>query len=200
MNAHAQRLHVNPPILDLGAGQIGTSSYHRLIPGLTEMSVTSVNLEPAAHPSLVADIEGRLPLDSEAFATCLAFNVFEHLYHVNGVLEEIHRVLEPGGCLYAGVPFLARVHADPNDYFRFTAQALEALLRDAGFSEAKIEACGGGAITAALAQVDFAFPRVIRRPSLKAAFRLDRAIAERSTGGYRNANDYPVGYMVYSRK
>ena len=81
----------------------------------------------------------------------------------------------PGGRLYLVVPFLVRVHGDPHDFFRHTASALQESLRRAGFDlPSWVEPLGGGAVTAALSQVDFAVPRPLRGLSLGAALRLDR--------------------------
>jgi hypothetical protein len=40
-------------------------------------------------------------------------------------------------------PFLARLHEEPHDYFRFTRHGLRELLTKAGFSIARVHATGG---------------------------------------------------------
>jgi hypothetical protein len=42
-------------------------------------------------------------------------------------------VLRPGGSLVITVPFMARLHEEPHDYFRYTRHGLRLLLLEAGF-------------------------------------------------------------------
>jgi SAM-dependent methyltransferase len=200
MNERVRRLILEEPILDLGAGEHGTSSYHQLINGFETMKVASVDISPEKRPTKVADIEIGIPFGNDEFRTCLAFNLFEHLYRFDQVFGEAWRVLAPGGRLYIAVPFLFRVHADPSDYYRYTQHCLERKLMEAGFGEIVIEPQGGGAVTAALAQVDFLVPKIARRLALRISLSMDARITKRSGGLYRNARDYPIGYFVTATK
>jgi len=200
MNERVRRLAVEGPLLDLGAGQVGTSSYHELIPHFTTIDVFSVDLMLDKRPTTVADIEYGVPFADDVFGTCLAFNLFEHLYDIQRLLKDIWRVLSPRGRLFFAVPFLLRVHADPYDYSRYTGQSLQRSLEEVGFVETLIEPCGAGAVTAALAQVDFLMPNVFRSVALRTAMSFDRQITKRSAGSYRNARDYPIGYFGSARK
>jgi SAM-dependent methyltransferase len=200
LNAAAESLTLESPILDLGAGELGTASYHGIIPGFQQAQVTSIDIDADKSPTHTVDLEAGLPVDSNAFASCVAFNLFEHLYQHESVLAEIFRVLRPNGTLALAVPFLARVHGDPSDFWRYTGYALERRLRDAGFDRIQVTACGGGALTAALAMIEFAVPGVLRGISLRLAWWLDQRISARSGGKYRNAQDYPLGYLVTARK
>ncbi len=201
MNARITHLTLLPPVLDLGAGGVGTASYHKIIPGFEELPVYSVDISRAKSPSVIADVERGIPFAGGFFHTCLAFNLLEHIYDHERTLSELHRVLRSGGALYLFVPFMVRVHADPYDYFRYTAYALRRKLDAVGFDDVVVEALGGGAMTAALAQIDFMLPtRIVRRLAVRCAFALDRLITRRSGGRYRNADDYPLGYFVTAYK
>src|SRR5690348_14681209 len=48
--------------------------------------------------------DSRLPFDDGSFDLALSFQVFEHVRNVNGYLEEIQRVLAPGGQLILITP------------------------------------------------------------------------------------------------
>lgn len=200
MNDRVQRLKVEGPLLDLGAGQVGRHSYHELIPHFATTDVCSLDIELDKRPTVVADIEHGIPYADDVFGTCLAFNLFEHLYDMQGLLKQIWRVLRPGGFLFLAVPFLLRVHADPHDYFRYTGQSLHRALGDADFVERTIEPCGAGALTAALSQVDFLIPNAFRSVALRTTMSVDRLVTKRSGGLYRNARDYPIGYFGTARK
>lgn len=200
MNEAARNLQIEGRVLDLGSGRFGSSGYHTLITELTPSNHVSLDLSRTNGPAVVGDLEEGLPFKNEAFASCLAFNIFEHTYRVGPALKEVHRVLAQEGHFHLAVPFLIRVHGDPHDFFRYTAEALERLLSEAGFTRIKIRSCGSGALVAALAQVDFAVPRFLRRLAFFLCSRLDRVIASRSSAGARTGRDYPVAYVVSSRR
>ncbi|MEI6128143.1 MAG: methyltransferase domain-containing protein, partial [Pseudomonadota bacterium] len=187
MNAHLSGLNLVSPVLDMGAGAEGTASYHGLIAFRKGAHFYSVDICSEKSPSLVADLEKGIPVKDSSLGTCLAFNLFEHVFSYQKLFGEIYRVLKTGGKLFITVPFLVRVHADPSDYFRYTGSGIERALSDAGFSMISVFACGSGAVSAALGQVDFLVPKPLRGFFLRAAFHLDRLISMRSGGKYRNA-------------
>lgn len=200
MNEQVRRLGVVPPVLDLGAGRLGSSSYHEAMPVLRESGVVSVDLDGAKRPTVRADVQGALPFRTASFGTCLAFNLLEHLFDPASLLADAARVLVPGGTVLVGVPFLGRVHGDPSDYFRYTRFALERMMTDAGLVAELTVPCGAGALTAALSQVDFLVPRRLRRVACRVAWAADLRITKRSGGRYRNEHDYPLGYVVVARR
>ena len=52
-------------------------------------------------------------------------------------------MLRPGGHLIFTVPFSFRIHADPNDFHRFTKYALMQYARDAGLGVVRLDSRGG---------------------------------------------------------
>ena len=59
-------------------------------------------------------------------------NVFEHLHNPFIAMENIYKMLKVDGYLITVVPFAARYHQSPGDYFRYTHQGLEKIISDAG--------------------------------------------------------------------
>lgn len=59
----------------------------------------------------------------------LCSEVLEHVADFGSAINEMARVLKPGGRLLLTCPFLYPLHG-PQDYWRFTPQAFEYLLRD----------------------------------------------------------------------
>ncbi len=200
LNERVSGVELGGRIVDLGAGRLGSSSYHRAFRILDDAEVWAVDLDHAKEPHCVADLEAALPFKEESFSVAIAFNVLEHLFDFATALREVARVLRRGGIIHLAVPFLMRVHADPADYFRYTFYALDRVLGDAGFAEIRIQPLGAGALTAALAQVDFAVPAVLRPWAFRSSITLDRLITRRSAGRFRNENDYPVGYYATAAK
>jgi len=86
---------------------------------------------------------GVLPLtDGEADAV-LCTETLEHVRDAGAFLSELNRALAPGGQLILTVPFAARWHFVPYDYWRYTPSGLAHVLSEAGFCEVRIYARGG---------------------------------------------------------
>jgi SAM-dependent methyltransferase len=79
----------------------------------------------------------------------LCTEVLEHVLEPGLLLSEVRRCLRPGGRLLMTVPFAARWHFVPYDYWRFTPSAITHLLREAGFVNAKIFGRGNPVTVAA---------------------------------------------------
>jgi SAM-dependent methyltransferase len=88
------------------------------------------------------------PVDSGSVDLVLSTETLEHVPRPLPFLQEARRCLKPGGCLLLTVPFAARWHYIPHDYWRFTPSGLKQLLLDAGFDEPVVYA-RGNAVTVA---------------------------------------------------
>ena len=65
-------------------------------------------------------------------------------------------------------------HPDPRDYFRFTSEALERILSEAGFREIEIGSFGRGPAAAAYFQIEFFLPRLLKTFLLPLVLFFDR--------------------------
>lgn len=83
-----------------------------------------------------------MPFGRETFDGALLIEVLEHARDPNLLLAEAHRVLKPGAVFLGTVPWSARNHHLPFDYYRFTEVTLEFLLRDNGFTDISIKPRG----------------------------------------------------------
>jgi SAM-dependent methyltransferase len=72
----------------------------------------------------------------------LCTEALEHVEDTGSFLREAFRSLVPGGRLLLTVPFSARWHFVPYDYWRFTPSALNLVLSAAGFKEISVYARG----------------------------------------------------------
>jgi SAM-dependent methyltransferase len=115
-----QRVPPDARVIDLGAGGRRVSS-----------GTVCVDFIPFAETDLVADVQ-RLPVRDDVADLVLATGLIEHVEDDRAVLQEIARVLRPGGYVHIELPFLQQYHEDPIDCRRFTVQGLERELRRVG--------------------------------------------------------------------
>ena len=89
------------------------------------------------------------PCADGAFDSLFHTEVLEHVFEYRGFLLECRRVLKPGGEMMFTVPFQARFHFAPHDYFRYTPSALRIMLEDAGFEDVNVAPRGTDVTVAA---------------------------------------------------
>jgi len=87
-----------------------------------------------ATTDLVCDIH-RIPLPDASFDAVYCTGTLEHVRNPGQVLAEIGRLLAEGGIVHIEVPFIQGYHADPTDYWRWTAEGLRLFCTEAGFTE-----------------------------------------------------------------
>jgi SAM-dependent methyltransferase len=82
------------------------------------------------------------PVPDRSVDLALCTEVLEHVLDPAELLNEVRRCLRPGGRLLMTVPFAARWHFVPFDYWRFTPSGISHLLRNADFSDVRIYSRG----------------------------------------------------------
>lgn len=155
---------------------------------------------------ILADLHD-LPAADASFGFVLCTEVLEHVADPARVLQELARVLRPGGSLLLTVPFVGELHEEPHDHWRFTSHGMKRLLAGAGF-DARVQPLTGywstlahvlrhaglatrpvdrraGPITAALAFASLCLSGALHL----AAPRLDRFDARRGL---------PIGWVAYA--
>lgn len=100
----------------------------------------------------------RWPVDSESVDVVLCTETLEHVLEPPALLAEAHRTLRPGGRLLLTVPFAARWHFVPHDYWRFTPSSLRYLLEGAGFADVAVYARGNAFTVACYKLIALALP------------------------------------------
>ena len=70
-----------------------------------------------------------LGIREATFDVVLCTEVLEHLPEPQKAIDEIQRVLKPGGTLLLTTRFIFPIHDAPHDYFRYTKYGLRYLLR-----------------------------------------------------------------------
>ena len=75
------------------------------------------------------DIE-KLEFADETFDAAVCWSVLEHVPNPTKAIQELHRVLKPGGLIWIQLPFLYPYHPDPHDYWRVTPSGLRIWMKD----------------------------------------------------------------------
>ncbi|MGQ0603524.1 MAG: class I SAM-dependent methyltransferase [Anaerolineales bacterium] len=129
--------HLTGRVLDLGCGN---SPYRSHLTGMTQYLGCDIDTTSDA---AVVSVAEALAFAAETFDGVLCTQVIEHVPEPWRVVEEIARVLRPGGRLLLSAPQAWRLHEKPHDYYRFTRYGLAHLLTRAGLRALTCEAQGG---------------------------------------------------------
>jgi SAM-dependent methyltransferase len=141
--------HCQGTVLDVGCG---AQPYRNLLPN--GVKYTGIDTADAAArfgyklPDVIY-FEGDVwPIPSSTIDTVIATETLEHVAQPRQFLLEARRVLKPDGWLLLTVPFAARWHYLPHDYWRFTPSGLATVLTDAGFRVPTVYARGNAGTVA----------------------------------------------------
>jgi len=189
-----EAVHLAGSTLDVGGG--AGFGYHLVIKnsGVTH----AVNLSAAVAPTVVADLNRPLPIATASYDNVISFNTLEHIEDDRLALNEMIRVLKPGGSFHITVPFLYRRHGRYGDYHRHTAEWWDHALRCMGVPAEQFEIVplAWSRLSSALAQLSWfgggLKGRFVRRMVLALPL-----IAGQSAAG---TTDVPLGYYIRGRK
>lgn len=101
--------------------------------------IVCVDILPGPGVDLVADAQNLDMVADESVDCIIAISALEHIRHPSKVIDEIFRILRPGGIVYINVPFVFPFHADPDDFYRFSHRGIAILCEkfhciDTGFN------------------------------------------------------------------
>lgn len=85
-----------------------------------------IDMLPGDGVDIVANMEGWLApeLGLGTFKHVECMSVLEHSRRPWALASNIESLLDPGGTLYFGMPFMWRVHSYPDDYWRLTVEGV----------------------------------------------------------------------------
>lgn len=185
--------NINGIIVDLGGGF--KPSYERFWQIKPEKFIR-VDVNEGAEPDVVADLNKSLPFSDSFTDVVFLFNVIYILEDPVKTLREINRILKPDGKLFITSPFIFNEAKEPNDYWRFTSEGLEKLLKEAGFYVFLIKPVGERFSAAAYLISPFLFFWPIKFLFYAAAIILDRFIPKK----LKLKQPCPVGYFIEALK
>lgn len=128
-------------VLDVGCGAMPFKRRLELVAGVTGYDSLDVEAR-APGVTFMASIDCMTPVPDAAYDTVFCSEVLEHVADPWSALQEIRRALRPGGVLILTVPFLARLHEEPHDYFRYTEHGLRAMMAQLDFHVDEVAVTG----------------------------------------------------------
>lgn len=116
--------------------EIGRNVYRSEIPQENINTYLCLDLEEFPDVDIVADIQCMPQILDKSFDSIICTQVLEHVPNPFLAINELYRILRPGGALFLTVPFLNNLHMEPYDYWRFTEHSIRLLLNS--FASTKV--------------------------------------------------------------
>ncbi|MBX3017640.1 MAG: class I SAM-dependent methyltransferase [Bdellovibrionaceae bacterium] len=132
--------HVRGQVLDVGCRN--GPFKHLLGPETryTGLDIESTSVFGRRNPDVIYYDGRTMPFADASYDFVICSEVLEHVPDTETFIAEIFRVLKPGGRAIFTVPWSARYHFIPHDYYRFTPSAFERIF--ANFSDLSVRARG----------------------------------------------------------
>jgi len=118
------KLKKNGVLLEVGYSP--DENYKKLIP---HAKYLTLDIEAQNNPDICCDVCD-IKWSSNYFDAVIAIEVLEHVYSPEKAINEIWRILKPGGSCVLSTRFLHFYHPGPKDYYRFTWDSLSYLFRN----------------------------------------------------------------------
>lgn len=111
---------INPKkVLIVGSAEVGAGT--QLLYETENFEIVGIDIYESPTVTKLCDAHN-LTFEDNSFDFVVCQAVLEHVHTPQLVVNEIHRVLKPGGVVYSEIPFLQAVHEYPYDYTRFTRE------------------------------------------------------------------------------
>lgn len=119
--------------------EFGDNHYQDFFQSSQILSYEVFDVKAGSGVTLVGDIQDCPNIATASFDAVICTQVLEHVFQPVKGLDEIYRILKPGGILLLSLPFYGAAHLIPNDYWRFTPFTFKKLLDKYPFRELNID-------------------------------------------------------------
>ncbi|MET0638207.1 MAG: class I SAM-dependent methyltransferase [Chitinophagaceae bacterium] len=128
-------------VLDVGCGE----SPYRMYLDATKTEYFGIDIAGATdfgyrNPDVTFFDGKNIPFENETFSAVVCTEVLEHVHDYQYLVNEIYRTSKPGADIIVTIPWSARYHYIPYDYFRYTPSTLKAMFEN--FSDVVIRSRG----------------------------------------------------------
>jgi len=192
LNLRLTQETLNGKTIDVGGGK--HADYLSFMKKDSQFELLHYDVKTGAEIDFEKDL---LPAEDGAYDTVLFLNVMEHIFNHQHIANEVVRIVRPGGRLIGFTPFLMLFHGDPNDYFRYTDEALQKILEKTSATNITVTPIAKGPFIAACHMVILWFPIPFRVPLFLLSYWLDNFfLALKPEHGSR----YALGYLFVAQK
>lgn len=133
------REELKGPFLEVGSKDYGsTQDLHSVFASKGEYIGVDMSAGPGV--DIVLDMTKDFVIIDDAiknmrFGTVFCLSVLEHCHKPFNMAENLTNLLEIGGTLVVSAPFSWKIHAYPNDYWRFTPEGMKLLFPRIQFAD-----------------------------------------------------------------
>ncbi len=135
-----QTLPIAEPVYEFGSYQVpGQEGFADLRPLFPDKAYVGSDMREGPGVDRILDLH-KLDLADACVGTVLCLDTLEHVEYPHRAMEEIYRVVSPGGIALISSVMKFPIHDYPYDYWRFTPEAFRSLLKP--FSQAHVDFAG----------------------------------------------------------
>ena len=114
-------------IVDIGGGTPWKTGWiHEKYGNILDKKGYCLDYDISAKPHIVARAD-HIPFRNKSVDGVICNSVLEHVPEPRGVVDEIFRILKPGGKCYGSTPWIYPYHPCTKDYWRFSEDGLRYL-------------------------------------------------------------------------
>jgi len=118
-------------ILDIGSFDKGGNYNYGIILNEDNWTYHGLDLQPGNNIDIVVEnpYDWQDEIEDETYDLVISGQAFEHIEFFWLTLEQVKRVLKPGGMFFLIVPSTGPVHKNPYDCYRFNENAMKAMAK-----------------------------------------------------------------------
>lgn len=179
-------------VIDFGSGK--GASYDKYFNSKTV--VTRTDYDKKKNPDIVIDLNKSFPVNDNYFNNAVMFNSVYILENPRFSLQEVNRILKPGGTFLLTSPFIFNEAPEPVDYWRFTSLGLRKILEESGFREIEVYKIGERFTSAVSLINPFRHLFFLNLALYPLALLLDKLLPQK----IKDSHPSPLGYFVVCKK
>lgn len=129
VNIVLETLPITEPVYEFGSYQVENSGQETdLRPLFADKTFVGCDMRAGPGVDKVLNLHN-IGLPDNTAGTVFLMDTLEHVEYPHRAVEEVHRILKPGGLLVMSSVLDYFIHETPNDFWRYTPDAFRSLLK-----------------------------------------------------------------------